>query len=750
MIFNLHKSTEKACLYSKNNIIYKVNKEFVDLTGYQEDEILNKSLRELSILLRNDSQTCLEDMSLGEYNSYIFTKGHMPKDVIISWKNQIEEDRVCTIEQNQNSPFVSIISHLYSFDIDRGAIAFYSYPDCILLKANKKYIDTLVSMDIETSDLLGKTPPYPEFLLDTIEKGTPCYETEMEFIKKNGELSYWEISSIPIYVGGEIRYLINNLYDVTERVLFRKLHERQKREQELILENINDQIIHVNNKGEYIYMNKAARDNFDLLFKDKELNNKSIYKTRKFLDIEGNKILFKDTPIQRVLKGEQITNFLFISTDEKTTYYREVSGTPIYDDFGNIEGGVMIYRDVTDKFKLEKHSIFKENIKTNPLHYANLSYPNFKITYINNTGYKSVKSLYSGINTMSSIIGRNFFDFYCLNKDEAIELITGIKKSIEEKSISYVHNQKFIIDGETKYIKTIFQPIFTENKQVEKVIAFGIDITNEKISNEQMASALKVQEEVFINTSHELKTPLNLIFSASQLLELYLKKDNIVDSKDEIASYNKIIMQNCYRLTKLVNNIMDVSKIEAGFYEQNFTNENIVRVVENIVQSVSGYIKEKGLKLIFDTEVEEKVIACDLNKIERIVLNLLSNAIKYSKPDGFILVNILDKGDIVEITVEDNGLGISKKHLNMIFEKFRQVNTALNRGAEGTGIGLSLVRSLVELHGGKISVESTLGEGSIFTVELPNVTINNPTKAQLSSSDNNLVEKIQFELSDIY
>ena len=167
-----------------------------------------------------------------------------------------------------------------------------------------------------------------------------------------------------------------------------------------------------------------------------------------------------------------------------------------------------------------------------------------------------------------------------------------------------------------------------------------------------------------------------------------------------------IIKQNCYRFTKLVNNIIDVSKIESGFLKLNLSNENIVNIIENIVQSVSDYIKVKGLNIVFDTNTEEKIIACDPDKVERIIINLISNAIKFTNASGSIFVNIIDKGDTVEISVKDTGIGMDKKHLNNIFKRFHQVDKSLSRNTEGSGIGLSLVRSIVKLHGGKISAES--------------------------------------------
>ena len=116
----------------------------------------------------------------------------------------------------------------------------------------------------------------------------------------------------------------------------------------------------------------------------------------------------------------------------------------------------------------------------------------------------------------------------------------------------------------------------------------------------------------------------------------------------------------------------------------NLSNNNIVEVVEEIVMSVTNFTESKGLNIIFDTDIEEKIIACDPEKIERIVLNLISNAIKFSNDGDEIFVDIKDKNEFVEISVKDNGVGIEKKNLDMIFDRFKQVDKSLSRNAEGT------------------------------------------------------------------
>ena len=176
-----------------------------------------------------------------------------------------------------------------------------------------------------------------------------------------------------------------------------------------------------------------------------------------------------------------------------------------------------------------------------------------------------------------------------------------------------------------------------------------------------------------------------------------------------------------------------------------------MELIDNIVQSVSEYTKSKGIKVIFDTEVEELPIALDAFKFDRIMLNLISNAIKFSSDDEIILIKLVKKdNNTLQISVVDNGVGIDEKELDRIFQKFVQLNKGLNRRSEGTGIGLSLVKSITQLHGGKVSVESTLGKGSTFTIELPIKTIDSEDINHIGNDYDDKVERIKYELSDIY
>ncbi|MEL7654706.1 MAG: HAMP domain-containing sensor histidine kinase, partial [Bacillota bacterium] len=255
--------------------------------------------------------------------------------------------------------------------------------------------------------------------------------------------------------------------------------------------------------------------------------------------------------------------------------------------------------------------------------------------------------------------------------------------------------------------------------------------------------------------SHELRTPLNILLSAIQVIEVQIKNENRTIDWNKIIKNINIEKQNCYRLIRLTNNLIDITKIDSGNLDFRMNNYNIVSIIENITLSVAEYIKHNNLSLVFDTEIEEKTVYCDQDIMERIIFNLLSNSIKFTESGGSIFVNIFDGEEFITITIEDTGIGIPKEKLDLIFERFRQVDKSFRRKNEGSGIGLSLVKSMVEIQGGKISVESKYGVGTKFTIKFPVKTLycDNVEEAAKEPDNNTInyyVDTINVEFSDIY
>jgi signal transduction histidine kinase len=256
--------------------------------------------------------------------------------------------------------------------------------------------------------------------------------------------------------------------------------------------------------------------------------------------------------------------------------------------------------------------------------------------------------------------------------------------------------------------------------------------------------------ELFSSISHELKTPISIILGAVQLIEQ--NKPAHIPEERRASKHFMAIKHNCYRLLRLINNILDITRIDCSSVNINPVNCNIVCLIEEITQSVVPYARNKDITLEFDTEHEEIYTSVDIDKMERIILNLLSNAIKFTPPQGAIKVVVgMVNAYRIYISIKDTGPGIPKNMQSIIFERFKQVNSSLTREFEGSGIGLSLVKSFVSLNKGNIRLISEENKGSEFIIELPiNTCEYNQTDRTFINPQNKIVEAINIEFSDIY
>lgn len=432
---------------------------------------------------------------------------------------------------------------------------------------------------------------------------------------------------------------------------------------------------------------------------------------------------------------------------------------------------------ITIKRALEAYELGIKNIKLiNELKEANKNLEKSK-TYLS-TIFNSVNDAiiihdYKGNildvnNTATHIYGYSYEEFIGMN---VYNLVSENSPSIEG-DISRFKNEVGNDEIKRKHSPLLMEAIAKDKNNNEfwvesnshivnfdgkdAVLATARDITERK--NAELASKKEVIEmerlrtEFFANISHELRTPLNIILGTIQILGRDLENfDKTIDRKKFINNLN-IERQNCFRLLRLINNLIDSTKLDSGYFELNMINCNIINVVEEITLSVAEYLKNNNINLIFDTDIEEKIVACDPDNIERIMLNILSNCLKFTNEGGSIFVNIFDGKEYITISVEDTGIGIPREKLHIIFDRFRQVDKSFTRNHEGSGIGLSLVKSLLEMQGGTISVESQYGVGTKFTMKFPVLLVENKEeKGNMESAFiNNYVEKIRVEFSDIY
>ena len=725
------------------------------------DELLGKSLVEIGDMLKINSHILLNNI-IDKYSGYIFTKLLCACKVNISlfYDAETNEKKFFFIEIPNSRLDDKLIFVEQSFIDNISGVAVYSVPDLILLKTNQKYLNFMdspfnkeeVSIGRSIRDIVtGFVGSQGEAVWNTVlETQKINYIKEFEFDKFERGITYWDSTQMPIFENGDMKYIFETATEVTEMVLKNHCIDQQKQLEDII-ENISDGISIFDNKGKYILFNKSAREMF-FPFYEYQGKISEGYKQSELYTIYGERIDSENIPAYRVMRGEQIKNMRMAVKSPHKTVQIDVCGTPIYDSDGKFTLGVLSSRDISDYIKYEeaiksRYEILNSMIDTFDLPVVRLSCPDLKIVDINKKAFSIIKLMIPNICPIEQIKNHEIDDFFKAFKTS--EYYECISEVLKEKKINYLNKKNHSLNGDEIYWNFIFEPVLAVNGEIQEILILVIDVTTEIKSNIELENALKLQGEFLVNISHELKTPLNVISATAQLFSMYCTRGSLDDNKNSIIKYIDSIKLNSYRLSKLINNIVDLSKIEAGFFKLSLSNNNIVEVVEDIVMSVTTLTDSKGINIIFDTDIEEKIIACDTEKIERIVLNLISNAIKFSDQGDEIIVDIKDKNEFVEISVKDNGIGIEEEHLDVIFDRFKQIDKSLSRNTEGTGVGLSLVKSIVELHGGSIRAESEFGKGSKFTVMIPSKKVLEENKIY-SSKMKNGDESIRVELSDIY
>ncbi|BAY63060.1 adenylate/guanylate cyclase [Calothrix brevissima NIES-22] len=226
---------------------------------------------------------------------------------------------------------------------------------------------------------------------------------------------------------------------------------------------------------------------------------------------------------------------------------------------------------------------------------------------------------------------------------------------------------------------------------------------------ERLLQLDKQKTEFFQNISHEFRTPITLIQGPLE---------SAVNNGDGLSyAQSAIALRNSRRLLRLVNQLLDLQRLDAGRMQPSFRPYDLDEFVNQIVESFRPYCEKKGLHLITDLDKCPQVYL-DMEKFDKVVYNLLSNAMKFTPEGGTIAVRLISQGNSCILQVQDTGIGIVKEQIPYLFERFRQAEGSENRSYEGSGLGLALVKELVELHGGKVTVESVYGEGTTFTLRL--------------------------------
>jgi signal transduction histidine kinase len=231
----------------------------------------------------------------------------------------------------------------------------------------------------------------------------------------------------------------------------------------------------------------------------------------------------------------------------------------------------------------------------------------------------------------------------------------------------------------------------------------------------ELEAASRHKSEFLANMSHELRTPLNAVIGFSEVLQARM----FGPLNDKQGEYVEDILHSGRHLLSLINDILDLSKIEAGRMELERAPFELSTAIDNAVTLMRERAARRGITLHWVAPATLASLVADERKVKQVLLNLLSNAIKFTPEGGTVAVHATRDAEHVTVAVSDTGVGIAATDLELVFEAFRQAGNDYTKKQEGTGLGLSLARRFVELHGGRLAVESEVGRGSTFTFTLP-------------------------------
>ena len=438
---------------------------------------------------------------------------------------------------------------------------------------------------------------------------------------------------------------------------------------------------------------------------------------------------FKNFTVTDGLQSNEFNGRSCFKSKDGYMYFGGINGFNVF-NIDNIELAIFQPKVIFDNFEI--NGINRKDISDIKLKF---NQNNIKISFFTND-YKNTKTTkyyykLEGLENEWDVTNSNSLIFASLAPgDYTLKIKTITQHGIisENSSVNFTINPPI---WKSKYAIFIYCILIilsiysyaSKVKRLDKLVnERTCELRKEMEKNEQLFNQVLELEQnknnYFVNLSHELRTPLNILSSINQLIRSFAKNDKFI-TMEKLSYYMDIMDRNCNRLLSLINNLIDYTRIENNNYIIYKQSVNIVYLVEETVLDMKDYIEENGLELIFDTDVEEKLIRCDKLDIERCIINLVSNAIKFTPKGGLIKVLVQDLDDKVKIIVKDNGIGISEENQKIIFDRFNQGVDENSEQKGGSGLGLTITRQLITLHGGEIYVNSKVDLGSEFIIILP-------------------------------
>ena len=686
-------------------------------------------------------------------------------------QNELTERKQAEEMLRENEQKFSILFEKSSF-----AVSLSRLPDGAIVDINEAFER---AFGYTKQEILGKTSlelginPAAEDrtrLLAVLQEHGSARNQEMTLHTKSGEVRIFSVNIDLVDIGGQ-KYILNTTQDITES----KQAEEQLRYQARLLENVNDAVIATDTQFNLTSWNHAAERLYG--YKADEVLG---LKVQEIIRSE-----FSDTQRTaegQVLNesGSYRTEVLQYHRDGHS-FWVEGNTFALKESNGQTYGYVGINRDITQRKQAEEQ-VRRQLRQLNALRLIDTAISSsfdlhvildvvlqqvliqlgvdasalllFKpelqtIEYAASGGFRSDALLYTRLKLGEGYASQAVLERKTIHISGIMETKGKLAKALQAANEDFVdyYGTPLIVKGEVKgileiYHRTHLQPDsawleFLETLAGQAAIAIDNALLFESLqrsnanlerrvaertaelnrTNSELERANRAKDEFLANMSHELRTPLTSILGLSEsLLEQRAGSLNNYQQRSL-----EIVESSGRHLLELINDILDLSKLDAGkfdYYPQPISVDDVCRSCLSFVKALA--IK-KSINVTYTNEADISKILADPRRLKQILINLLMNAVKFTHEHGNVIlqVNANQEDDLIQFSVIDNGIGIAAEDLERLFQPFVQVDGSLNREYDGTGLGLALVQRLTDLHGGSVTVESEVGKGSRFTVNLP-------------------------------
>ena len=416
----------------------------------------------------------------------------------------------------------------------------------------------------------------------------------------------------------------------------------------------------------------------------------------------------EDQVLENVRSGAGIDHYETVRRrKDGTTLDVSLAASPIRNSAGAVVGASKIVRDITVSKRMEREA-FRLAAIVSSSDDAIISKDLNGIVLTWNRGAERIFGY-----TSEEAVGKSITMIIPQERlDEETHVLSRIRAGLSVEHFETVRQRK---DGTPVDISLTVSPVRAADGTIIGASKIARDVTEQRRLREAAEEASRLKDEFLAVLSHELRTPLNTVLGYSRMLRR--DSDRMNDDLRERAL--DALERNADTLTRLVNDVLDTSRIVTGKLRLAFESCAIDRLVSEALETVKATAEAKGLTL--EDRLEPGLtVMCDHDRLLQVLWNLLSNAIKFTPASGQVVVEARKRHGTVEVVVSDSGVGISKEHLPYVFQRFWQADTGVSREYGGLGIGLALARHLVEMHGGRISVESEgAGRGATFMFSLP-------------------------------